>query len=57
MSTVVRRALYGKLAGDTTLNNMLAAPPTGWGKNIFHNVAPQGADYPLVLFAKQAGAQ
>lgn len=55
MSTAVRRGLYGKLAGDTTLNNLLAAPPTGYSKNIFHQEAPANAQFPFVLFNKQAG--
>jgi len=55
MSTPVRRAVYGKLAGDTTLNNLLGAPPSGYSKSIFHNTAPPGARYPYVLFNKQSG--
>lgn len=55
MSTAVRRALYGKLAGDTTLNNLLATPPTGYSKNIYYQDAPSTARYPLVVFNKQSG--
>lgn len=55
MSTAVRRAVYGKLAGDTTLNNLLGAPPTGYSKAIFHHAAPPDASYPFVLFNKQSG--
>lgn len=55
MSTPVRRALYGKLAGDTTLNNLLATPPTGYSKSIYHQIAPTGAQFPFVVFDKQAG--
>jgi hypothetical protein len=33
MSTAVRRALYGKLAGDTTLNNLLGTPATNYSKS------------------------
>ena len=55
MSTPVRRALYGKLAGDTTLNNLLGTPPTGYSKSIYHQQAPAGAAYPLVIFNKQTG--
>jgi hypothetical protein len=55
MSLSTRRALYGKLAGDTTLNNLLGAPATGYSKNIYYQVAPEGAAYPLIVFSKQAG--
>jgi hypothetical protein len=55
MSTPIRRALYGKLAGDTTLNNLLATPPANYGKSIYHEEAPAGAAYPFVVFFKQAG--
>jgi len=55
MSTSVRRAIYGKLAGDTTLNGLLAAPPTGYAKSIYHQQAPEGAQYPFVIFQKQSG--
>lgn len=55
MSTPVRRAIYGKLAGDTTLNGLLATPPTGWSKSIYYQVAPQSAPFPFVVFNKQSG--
>jgi hypothetical protein len=55
VSTATRRALYGKLAGDTTLNNLLGAPPAGYSKSIFHQQAPAGAAYPLVVFQKSSG--
>ena len=55
MSTPVRRALYGKLSGDTTLNNLLGTPPTGYSKSIYHQQAPAGAAYPLVIINKQTG--
>ncbi len=55
MSTPVRRALYGRLAGDTTLNGMLAAPPSGYSKSIFYQQAPEGAGFPFVIFSKQSG--
>lgn len=54
MSIPIRRAIYGKLAGDTTLDNLLATPPSGWTHNIFHNYAPGEAEYPLVIFQQQA---
>jgi hypothetical protein len=55
MSTAIRRGVYGKLAGDTTLNALLGAPPTGYSKSIFYQQAPSNAAYPFVVFAKQAG--
>lgn len=55
MSTAVRRAIYGKLSGDTTLNGLLGTPATGYSKNIYHGLAPDGASYPLVVFSKQSG--
>ena len=45
----------GKLAGDTTLNNLLAASPTGWSHNIFHDEAPQDAQFPFVIFSRSSG--
>ena len=56
MSTnATKRALYGKLAGDSTLNALLGTPATGFTKSIYYQEAPAGAAYPLVIFAKQAG--
>lgn len=54
-TTATRRAIYGKLAGDSTLNALLATPPTGYGKNIFYEVAPQNAHFPYVVINKQSG--
>lgn len=55
MSTPVRRGLYGKLAGDTTLTNLLATPPAGFSKSIFYQAAPESAPFPYVILNKQAG--
>lgn len=55
MSTSARRALYGKLAGDTTLNNLLGTPASGYSKSIYHQQAPATATWPLVIFNKQSG--
>lgn len=55
MSTPVRRALYGKLAGDPTLTALLGTPAAGYSQNIYFQQAPQGATYPLVVFNKQSG--
>lgn len=55
MSTPVRRAIYGKLAGDTTLNALLGTPAAGYSKNIYHQQAPAAARYPLIILSKQSG--
>lgn len=55
MSTPIRRAIYGKLAGDSTLNAMLGTPATSYAKAIYFQVAPQGARMPYVIFSKQSG--
>lgn len=54
-TTTAKRGIYGKLAGDTTLNALLAAPPSGYSKSIFYGVAPDSASYPFVIFNKQDG--
>jgi hypothetical protein len=55
LSTAVRRALYGKLAGDTTLTNLLGTPATGFSKSIYHAEAPAGAGFPFVILNRQSG--
>lgn len=55
MSVAVRRALYGKLAGDSTLTNLLGSAPSGYSQNIYYEEAPSGAAYPLVVFFKSSG--
>ncbi len=55
MSTPVRRSIYGKLAGDSTLTNLLATAAQGHTKAIYHDPAPQGAAYPFVVFFKSSG--
>lgn len=55
MSVATRRALYGKLAGDSTLNALLHAPPPLFAKSIYFEVAASDADYPFVIIQKQAG--
>lgn len=55
MSTAVRRALYGKLSGDTTLNSLLATPPAGRAKSIYHAYAPDNAAFPFIILSKQSG--
>jgi len=55
-TTAIRRAIYGKLAGDTTLNNLLGTAAPGYSKAIYFEVAPEAARYPLVIFQKQSGS-
>jgi hypothetical protein len=51
----VRKALFGKLAGDGTLDALLGTPPSGYRHSIFYEQAPQGASLPLVVFSKSSG--
>jgi hypothetical protein len=55
MSTPVRRAIYGNLAGDSTLNNLLGTPAPGRAKSIYYQQALQGAHFPFVIMSKQSG--
>lgn len=55
MSVAVRRAIYGKLAGDNTLTGLLHTPPTGFSQSIYYQEAPSTAQYPFVIFQKQSG--
>jgi hypothetical protein len=55
MSTPVRRAIYGKLAADTTLNGMLGSPAPSRAKSIYHSQAPDGSSFPFVVIQKQSG--
>lgn len=54
MSLVTQKALYGKMAGDSTLTNLLASPPTGYSKSIYYEIAPTAATFPYVIFQEQA---
>lgn len=55
MSIPTRRALYGKMASDGTLNALLGAPAPGYAKAIYHAEAPATAPFPFIIFHKQAG--
>jgi hypothetical protein len=55
VSTATRRALYGSMAGDTTLAALLAAPGAGYQHAIYYQSAPADAAFPLVIFSKQSG--
>jgi hypothetical protein len=51
----IRRSLYGKMAGDTTLVAFLHAPPSGYSKSIYYQLAPETAAPPFVIFSQQSG--
>jgi hypothetical protein len=55
VSTAVRRALYGKLAGDNTLTGILGTPAAGYTQSIYYQEAPAGAGFPFVVISKQSG--
>lgn len=55
MSVAVRRALYGKMAADVTLTGMLGPAPSGFAKSIYYQAAPDGAEFPYIIFNKQSG--
>ena len=46
----VRAAIYERLAGDAALTGLLSTPTA-----IYHQVAPQDAATPFVVFQRQAG--
>lgn len=50
----VRRAIHGKLRGDTTLMGLLATPPAGYSKSTWDDQAPDGAQYPYVIVSQSA---
>jgi hypothetical protein len=54
VSVESRRAVYGKLAGDSTLTNLLHAPPTGYGQSIYYEQAPDEAQLPYIVFNLQS---
>jgi hypothetical protein len=54
VSVATRRAIYGKMSGDVTLNALLGTPASGYSKSIYYQHAPQGAGFPYVIFSLQA---
>jgi hypothetical protein len=54
MSVAIRRSIYGKLAGDTTLNNLLGTPAPGYAHSIYYQIAPPSASFPYVIFNKSS---
>jgi hypothetical protein len=55
VSTALRRAAYGRLSGDTTLNGYLGGIAAGYTKAIYYEVVPEDAGFPCVVFSKQSG--
>lgn len=55
MATATRRAIYGKLAGDSTLRGLLGAAAPGFTNSIYHEPAPVLASYPFVTMSKSSG--
>lgn len=55
MSLASQKALYGKMAGDTTLTGMLASPPPPNAQSIYYEIAPPAASKPYVIFDLNAG--
>jgi hypothetical protein len=58
MSAPIRRALYGKLAGDGTLTALLGPPAPGKSQAIYYDDAPENTPsngYPFLIFTKMAG--
>lgn len=54
MSVAVRRGIYGKLSGDSTLTAMLGTAAPGYAKSIYYGKAPAGAGFPYIIFNKQS---
>ena len=54
MSVAVRRAIYGKMSGDSTLTAMLGTAAPGYTKSIYYQQAPEKAGFPYVIFSKQS---
>jgi hypothetical protein len=56
MSAVVnvRRAIHGKLRGDTNLSAMLGAPPAGFTKSTFDEISPGGGEFPYVIVSQSS---
>lgn len=53
-ANATRRAIYGKLSGDTTLTNMLGAAAPGYTKGIYHHQAPDKASFPFVIISRSS---
>ena len=53
VGNAVRRALYGRMTGDSTLRNLVGAAPVGYNANnkaIYSDVAPAESGTPFVVF-------
>lgn len=50
--SATRTALYDRLVGDATLTDLLGTPAEGFTAAIYHQVAPQDAESPFVVFQR-----
>ena len=55
MSKNIRQALYGKMAGDSTLTAMLGTASAGYAQSIYYQQAPSDAQFPYVVFFQSSG--
>ena len=55
MSYETRRAIYGKMSGDSTLTALLGTAGAGYSQSIYYQQAPTDADFPYVVFFQSAG--
>ena len=53
MSTPIRRAIYGKLAGSD-LPPLLGTAGSGYTQSIYHDQAPADAGFPFIVFSKSS---
>ena len=54
-ATAVRRAIYGSLTSNGSLIAQLGPAASGYAQAIYHDDAPQDAQYPFVIFSKSSG--
>ena len=55
MSLATRRALYGKMAGDSTLTTLLGTAGSGYTQRSTTSRRRSEADFPYVIFQQQSG--
>lgn len=55
--SLVRNALFAKLAATSAVTSKLAPAATDYDKAIYHEQAPAGAQFPYVIFSKAAGTK
>lgn len=55
MSVATRRAIYGSMAADSTLNGLLGTAAPGYTKSIYFARAADDAGFPYIVFSKSSG--